>query len=311
VSAVPVEPDYAVVAVDGSEEGSAAVAFAAEEAVRQSVVLRIVHVMPAYLPVGPLLMTASDEGIETYASETLAKAVQIVREQAPQLEVTSHVLAGGRVSEVVALSDRAQFTVVGRRRGSALDRAWSGGTMDGIVSRGRGPVFVVPRVKRGVGVTRRVVLGFKSAAHADELFAAGFQAAEELGAELELIHAWKLSSGYDDIIARRVSEATWNRDQKAALWGLLAPWIKRYPHVPVRVEVVHEHPVRALVEASRDADRLVLVKPLHGSAVHHLGRTARGTLRCAQCPVEVVAARHSDEPTTRSASVELVGDLVP
>ena len=44
--ATPSETGYAVVAVDGSEEGDAAVAFGAQEARRHGLALRLVHVMP-------------------------------------------------------------------------------------------------------------------------------------------------------------------------------------------------------------------------------------------------------------------------
>lgn len=304
-------PRHAVVAVDGSEEGYAAVRFAADQAKRRGWSLRIVHVMPAYLPIGPLLMGADDEGLGAFASETLACARREVEDAVPGLEVSTEVLAGGRVSQVVRAAEHAAFVAVGRRRASALDRAWSGGTLDGIVSRARCPVVVVPSVRQRPGVAPRVVLGFKSPAHADELFDAGFRTAAELGAELEVLHAWKLSAGYDDVIAHRVSEASSNRDQKALIWELVAPWIESYPDVHVRIQVVHEYPVRALVEASREAQRLVLVKPLYGGAVHHLGRTARGALRFAQCPVEVVPAHSRDELLVPPLAVEESGHLVP
>jgi nucleotide-binding universal stress UspA family protein len=311
MTTAPAGSGHAVVAVDGSEEGYAAVTYAATEAFRQGLTLRMAHVMPAYLPVGPLLMLASDENLGAYASETLASAVRVAQSAAPQLEMTTHVLAGSRVSEVVHLAEDAAFIVVGRRPGSALDRAWSGGTLDGIVSRAHCPVVVVPAVRRRRDAAPRVVLGFKSSDHAAELFEAGFRMAQQLGAEVEVLHAWKLSGGYDDIIARRVTEASSNRDQKSAIWELLPPWLDSYPAVRVRIQVVHEYPVRALVEASTDADRLILVKPLHGSAVHHLGRTARGALRFAQCPIEVVPAKRRDDLVLSPVAVEREGHLVP
>jgi nucleotide-binding universal stress UspA family protein len=310
MTATPVEPGYAVVAVDGSEEGYVAVAFAAEEALRHGLALRLAHVMPAWVPVGPLLMMAADEGLGAYASETLASAVRVASDIAPRIEITTHLLTGNRVSQIVDLSEHARFVVVGRRPTSALDRAWSGGTLDGIASRARCPVLVVPDVSAPAGRPARVVLGFKSAAHSAELFEAGFRAADELDADLEIVHAWRLSSGYDDIIARRVSEPSWNRDQKARIRDLLAPWQEAYPDVRVRIRVVHDYPVRALVEASRDAELLVLEKPLHGRVVHHLGRTARGALRFAQCPVEVVPAEPSDELTLPPVAMEQEGELV-
>ena len=183
--------------------------------------------------------------------------------------------------------------------------------MDGIVSRARCPVLMVPSTSSHGDVPARVVAGFKSSDHSAELFGAAFSAADMSTAELEVLHAWKLPSGYDDMIVRRVSEAATNRDQKDAIWDLLDPWEESYPHVPIRVRVVHEYPVRALVEASREADRLILVKPLHGSLVHHLGRTARGVLRFAECPVEVVPALPRNRLTAPLPDLEEEGQLVP
>jgi nucleotide-binding universal stress UspA family protein len=306
----PVDPGYAVAAVDGTEEGYAAVSFAARKALRLGLELRLAHVMPASLPVGPLLM-GTDRGLGSYASETLASAARVAADVAPELAISTHLLMGGRVSEIVDLAEHAHFIAVGRRHSSALDRAWSGGTLDGIASRATCSVYVVPDVGLVEHRPARVVIGYKSSAHSAELFQAGFRAAEDLGAEIEVVHAWKLPSGYDDIIARRVSEATLNREQKFAIRELLAPWQEAYLNVPVRIRVVHEYPVRALVEASRDADRLVVVKPLHGGLIHHLGRTARAVLRFAQCPVEVVPARPHDELTMPPVAVEEEGELVP
>jgi hypothetical protein len=55
---------------------------------------------------------------------------------------------------------------------------------------------------------------------------------------------------------------------------------------------------------------MVLVKPLHGSLVHHLGRTARGVLRFAECPVEVVPAEPRDKLTLPPMELEENGELV-
>jgi nucleotide-binding universal stress UspA family protein len=289
VTAASVEAGFAVVAVDGTEEGFAAVAFGAVEAVRREFELRLVHVMPAPLSWPPLFAQESSD-LGGYASETLASATRIAIDVSADLRVTTHVLVGGRVSGVVDFAERAQLVVVGRRRATALDRAWSGGTLDGIVSRVSCPATMVPSASIHTGRPRRVVAGFKTSDHSAERFEAAFRAADALGAELEVVHAWKLSSGYDDMIARRVSEAATNRDHKDAIWHLLTPWQEVHPEVRVRVRVVHDYPVRALVESCREAGRLILVKPLHGSLVHHLGRTARGVLRFAECPVEVVPA---------------------
>ena len=302
---------FALAAVDGSEESYAAVAFAAEESLRRGLRLHIAHVMPAELPIGRGLVSASDPSVGAFAAETLASARRVAEDLAPGVLVSTQALAGGRVSQILKAAEHAELVALGRRRATALDRAWSGGTLDAVASRAPCPVVVVPALGRRPGAPRRVVLGFKHSRHAAELFEAGFRIAAELDAEVSVLHAWKLSLGYDDIVASKVSEASSNRDHKDVIWELLTPWIDSYPGVPVRIQVVHEYPVRALVEASRDADRLVLVRTPHGASPHHLGRTARGALRFAQCPVEVVPARRGDDLVLPPVSVEESGHLVP
>lgn len=312
MAAVPTEHGFAVVAVDGFPEGDAPVAFAARECLRQGLELEIGHVMPGHLPIGPFWMISDEPELGAFASETLAGAQRLAAEVAPQLAISTHTLTGGRVSEIVALAEHARFVVLGRRAASALDRAWAGGTLDGVASRAACPVFIVPQLPEDEGPRApRVVAGFKSGAHAAELFDAGFRAADDLGADLDVVHAWRLAGCYDDMVAGRVSEPTTNREQKAVIRELIRPWQESYPHVRVAVRVVHEYPVRALNDAARGADLLVLVRPLHGAAVHHLGRTARGVLRFARCPVEVVPARAPDELTMSPVAIEEEGELVP
>jgi nucleotide-binding universal stress UspA family protein len=60
--------------------------------------------------------------------------------------------------------------------------------------------------------------------------------------------------------------------------------------VKVEVRVEHDHPAHALVEASREADVVVITRRTRGvPAATHLGGTARVVLRSAHSPVRIVA----------------------
>ena len=52
-------------------------AFAADEALRRGLSLRLAHVMPSGIPVGPLETIAADHALGAYASETLAGAARL------------------------------------------------------------------------------------------------------------------------------------------------------------------------------------------------------------------------------------------
>ena len=131
MTATPSGNGYAVVAVDGAEEGDAAVAFAAGEALRHGLSLRLGHVMPAGIPVGPLETIAADHALGAYASETLAGAARIVADATPELEVTttpSRVVGCRRSSS--SPGTRVSSSSVGERPGPSIEpgpaERWTG-----------------------------------------------------------------------------------------------------------------------------------------------------------------------------------------
>jgi nucleotide-binding universal stress UspA family protein len=298
---------HVVVGVDGSERGYAGVRYAVQEASWWGVPLDIVNVVPGYLPVGPLLMLP-DGSLQAFSGSVIEHAAELAHEMAPELEVVTHIKAGGRVHELAEFAREARVLVVGARHLTVAEHIWTGATVTGVVSRSVCPVVVVPPTWEPSEPRGRVVVGYKSPQHCVELFDEAFSLADQRGAELVVLHAWKLPSAYDDLVAARVQAESWNAEEAARIETQLADCREAYPRVPARVEVVHERPVRALVEASRSADRLVLVKPAHGGYFHHLGSTARGVLRMSTCPVEVVPPVAVPEPIT-GLSLEAGGAL--
>lgn len=286
---------HVVVGVDGSERGYAGVRYAAAEAQRRGVRLDIVHVTPGYLPVGPFLMIP-DGSLEDFGSTVARRAAHEADDAVPGLDVTSHQVHGNRVRELVAFSRDAGLLILGARHLSAMDHVWTGATVTGVVSRASCPVAVIPADWEAPPAAHgRVVAGYKSSEHSAELFEDAFVVAEEMNAELVVLHAWKLDGVYDDVVAGRVEEKRWNGEQGARIEAELADYRESFPDVRVRVRVVHDVPTRALVHASRTADRLILVKPAHLGLLHHLGATARAVLRLAECPVEIVPRRRQPE----------------
>lgn len=300
---------HVLVGADGSESGFAGVRFAAEEAARRGVPLDVVHVVPGYLPVGPFLMIP-DGALHSFGGSVTDRAARAASDQVPGLEVVTHLLPGNRVRTLVRLSRQAGLLVLAARHLSALDHLLVGATVTGVLSRAACPVAVVP-VGWETPETphRRVVAGYKSPHHAAELFERGFSLAESLEAELVVLHAWKVEGRYGELVGDRVQVDRWNAEERAVIESSLEGCRETFPDVRVRVVVVHDRPVQALVRASRTADRLVLVKPAHGGHLHHLGATARAVLRTAACPVVVTPA--VTEPELLSGlTLEQRGDLV-
>jgi len=298
-----------VVGVDGSDRGFAGVRYAAQEAQRLGVGLDVVHVSPGYLPEGPLLLIP-DGSLQGFAAGVLERGALIADETAPDIDVATHHLSGHRIQELVGFAEDAALLVLGARNLSMMDHVWTGATVAGAVSRATCPTVVIPASWEPYVPRDRVVVGYKSQRHATELLTAAFALADGLGAELEVLHAWKLQGLYDDMIASSAEEQETNAREVALIEPLLGDLRRAYPKVKAYARVVHRRAAGALIGASARADRLIIIKPSHGARMHHLGGTARALLRDGQCPVEVIPPSHEAEDIP-GLVIERGGELVP
>ncbi|MET0839883.1 MAG: universal stress protein, partial [Marmoricola sp.] len=188
-------------------------------------------------------------------------------------------------------------------RRSVVGRIWTGDVVGGAAARSHCPVVVVPPEWEPGQEHGRIVVGLKSRKDASDLLRAGLELAHECKAELVVVHAWKLDSGYDDIVANRVDADTYGRQVTSRLEPLVNDLRAGHPEVPVRIEVQHAQPAFALVTASSGADRLLISRPRRGSTLHHLGAVARAVLHEALCPVEILppgVPADADRSTTPS-----------
>jgi nucleotide-binding universal stress UspA family protein len=300
-----------IVAVDGTEQGYAAVRYAASEARRLDVRLDIVHVLPGYLAVAPMRMpVVPDASFASYGAEILARAKDAALVAFPGLEVGTHLREGDRSQRLLAFAEHARLIVLGSRSPRSLDRLWTGDTVTGVAGRAGCPLVVVPADRDPGEVHGRIAIGLKAPGQAGALFDAGFQFAHELETELVVLHAWRLQGVYDDIIAHQTETERWQREQTDLIEKELAHYRGMFPDVPVRVYVRHEDSAHALVRATRGDDRLLILRTSRGGLAHHLGRTARAVLRDAHCPVEVVPAPKGAGPTMARV-LERPAELVP
>jgi nucleotide-binding universal stress UspA family protein len=134
------------------------------------------------------------------------------------------------------------------------------------------------------------VVGYQDVAHEADLLPHAFVVAADRGADLTILHAWKLPGCYDDMIVRRTHEDEWHAAARDRIESQIAGLRADNPQVAVDVRVVHDQPAHALREASTDAD-LLLVGRHADTGLRHLGSTARALLREATCPLEVVPTR--------------------
>lgn len=281
---------FVIVGVNGSAQDESAMRVGIAEARRLGVGVRLVHVVPDYVAISPVVpLTHTD--LAGLGAEIMTIAEKTLREVDPDIELETQLLHGPRAKRLAEAAVGAPTLVVGRDDRSMLDRMLRGNTATGVAATAGCPVLSVPGGWRPTPPRGTVVVGVKSAAHAPELLGDAFALAASSGAKLVVLHAWKVPDGYDDILESRGTVEEWGHRGTTELDALLAGCRRTWPDVWVETRIVHARPAVALLEASHEADELVVVRRAHGvPAAAHLGRTARALLRSADCPVRVVPA---------------------
>ena len=289
--------DPILVGVDGSPASSAAIRFGAHEALRQRTSIHLVHVVPNYVPISPMLpLTPAD--LRDRGRKILDQATKEAHEFIAPDNVDSSLLDGARIASLVRAAERARLVVLGAVHHPAVERLLTGSALAGVASRATCPVIAVPANWKPKREHHTVVAGVKSTEHSSELVRRALQIAAERDARLVLLHAWELPNEYDDLIKSRVETDTWADRARLAIEHSISGMREAYAGVPLEIRVIHGQAARVLQRASEDADLLLVARRHNAIPFGHLGGTGRAVIRESQCPVEVVPP--ADEPTTPS-----------
>ncbi|MET1058577.1 MAG: universal stress protein [Nocardioides sp.] len=281
-------PSQVMVAVPKDAQVTAAIDFAAAEAVRRQAELLLVHVFQ-FLPNAPDMdeTTLDLRHAENMATEVLRRAhEQAERLVDDRIKVTTRLLRGAVVPELVTASLEARLVVLQRRSLSPLNRVLTRSISSGVAARAHVPVAVVPAGWPGSS-HQVVAVGIDSIDRSDTTLNTAIEEARTRGATLRVLHAlW--SGGYDDfalesaILEARTARA--RKDLQAALERL------QVDGVDVEIDVRQSRAGALLVEASAKSDLVVLGR--HDTLVpvgSHLGPVVHTVLRESTCPVLIVA----------------------
>lgn len=282
-----------VVGVDGTDAALTAVRYAAAQAHRLDADLDIVHASPVFvhLNAGPAgfypLTPAEYRGIGLKILAVARKAAQQIVDETTQVHTTFvEGPAGPALTSIANRASGSRMLVLGDQRRSIADRLITGSVVNAVAGTAAVPVVVVPEswtADRSLGV---IAVGVQEVEDSEELLRTALAIAADRGARLRVLHAWQLPMFYDDLIVGRIDSDGWSQQIRSRLDDAIAAVHPDHPEVPVQVELIHEQPARALVEASSETDLLLLSRHRHG--LRHLGSTGRAVLRECHCPVEVV-----------------------
>ena len=279
-----------VVAIDETMEQGSSLRFAAAEATRTHRPLQVAHVLDTvWSP--PHSVLISYEAEASVARSLVTHAANRLRElTADAVPVETLVRHGGVVDQLVELSMSAHMVILEQRDLTRLERAFTGSVSGGLASRSNVNVVIVPQLwQPPEGFLNQVLLGVGEWQGATPLFEHAFDMAEQHGAALRVLHAWCLPAIYQDALIDARSIAYWQEAVTVEIEAAFTEGHSRHPGVKVTVDVMHGRPADALLEASREADLLVLGRR---NAVHpviqHLGSLTRAMIRTAACPGDVI-----------------------
>ncbi|GGP52048.1 universal stress protein [Saccharothrix coeruleofusca] len=261
-----------VVGVDGSHAALAAVRWAAVEAARHGVPLRLVHAYdPPTRSYPQIVLVAQDlrRTAEQRGGSLLAESQRAARAAAADVPLTTELVPAGPVEALVRQSRRGRLVVLG----STGPRA--GASAVAVTEHAACPVVVV----RGLGTEDGpVVVGVDGSPASERAVEFAFEEAS--------LHGVPLTA----VIARTgEAEPASRAEERRLLAERLAGWPEKYPDVRVERLVLRDPPVRALLGVARGARLLVVGSRGLGEAVGApLGSTSRALVHHAPCPLAVV-----------------------
>ncbi|MEU8820407.1 universal stress protein [Actinoplanes sp. NPDC048796] len=267
-----------VVGTDGTACGTAAVEWAAGEARRRGTTLRIVLAYDWDLhEIGDEYLNVARNLAET----TVAAAHARARAVEPGITIETEVLAGYAVPRLREASAGAALLVVGSRGHGGFAGMLLGSVGRKMALQAPCPVVVVRGRDAPAGP---VVTGLDDS---DAMLPTAFEAAAARGTGLTVVRAVRpavpLWLGVPATAVPLPEDDDAEREQLAAQ---LAPWIEKYPGVPVTTVLSHDSPAAALVAASARAQLVVVGSHGHSNVSGALlGSTGLQLLHHAHCPV--------------------------
>ena len=126
-----------VVGVDGSESSRSALDWAADEATRRGVALRVLHAWEY-----PYRATTGRDFAEVDAATLLEDAVRTATERCPN-DVSGELVEGGPVAALLAAGETAELLVVGSRRRGGFRSMLFGSVAHGVAAHATTPVVVL------------------------------------------------------------------------------------------------------------------------------------------------------------------------
>lgn len=286
-----------VVAIDGSDASKVAVRWAANTAMKRDIPLRLAasYSMPQFLYAEG--MVPPQELFDELQEETMEKineAREIAHEVAPDIKIGHTIAEGSPIDMLLEMSKYITMIVMGSRGLGGLSGMVMGSVSAAVVSHAHCPVVVVRGDNPVTEDTKYgpVVVGVDGSGVSQKAIEYAFAEASARECELIAVHTWMDMQIQASLAGLSAAQQQWKiveEEQNMLLGHRLAGYAERYPDVQVTRVVTRDRPVRALVDAAKGAQLLVVGS--HGRGGFKgmlLGSTSRALLQSAPCPMMVV-----------------------
>lgn len=280
-----------VVGIDPDPSKRLALAWAADEADRRDLPLRLVHAQG--VPTGGYRSGEVRPSWEEWnralhgvGDQALKAAVAFVEARQPTVEVST-LLAEGEPAWVLREEARsAALVVVGSRHLSRRREMFTSASVAlPLSAHAPCPVAVVPEPEHITQERPYFVVGVDGSPHSAAAVDVAFEEAALRGALLRALYVW-----HPPLLGVLDEDAA-VRECRRVLSETVAGRTATYPEVELHHEVVRGHPVQVLTEASEHALGLVVGTRGHGGFTGMLlGSVSQGILHQARCPVITVPA---------------------
>ncbi|MFJ4686895.1 universal stress protein [Streptomyces sp. NPDC091377] len=278
--------------VDGSDESLAALAWAAREAVRYGLPLRVVH---AWRHEEQAAVDGDHAAQERWAREAAETAVRIATARHPGLEVTTETTEGDPADLLAAVTADSEMLVLGSRGHGQVVGFLLGSVGQQVIAEAARPVVLVRADdKPSTEVAGHEIVVGQEGEPEDSaaVLEFAFRTAAARGASVRAVRAWALPSvySYNPASMKLLDEAGGPEPyEKRALAEALRPVRERYAGVHVIEHVEMGSAGQVLLSVARDAQLMVVGRRARRTAVGaRIGSVAHGVLHHAQCPVAVV-----------------------
>ncbi|MDX3797456.1 universal stress protein [Streptomyces sp. AK04-3B] len=279
--------------VDGTDESLAALAWAAREAVRRDLELRVVHAW-RFQPNAAQDLSGRDAQ-ERWVRDAAERSVAEIAERHPALTVATDVREGAPVETLVAAAAEGELLVLGSRGHGPVVGFLLGSVGQQVIAEAESPVVLVragDRASAEAGGQEIVVGQQGDPQDSAAALRFAFETAAARGAAVRAVRAWTLPPvfAYSPGSLRLADEAGGLEPyEKNALAAALEPWRERFPDVPVVEHVEMGSAGQVLLSVSGRAQLMVVGRRAHRTAVGaRIGSVAHGVLHHADCPVAVV-----------------------